>query len=281
MRDVVGEYDIAVIGGGINGAGIARDAALRGFKVILLEKSDFGGGTTAWSSRLIHGGLRYLEYAEIPLVFESLQTRYPGKRVVLLGHSMGSYVAQSYAMRFGNDLAALILSGSTWPARMLVRIGRLLALIESWRHGKTGASALLDQLGFGDFNKKFEPARTELDWLSRDAEEVDRYVADPLCGGPYSTGLWRDLLGGLLEISKDAALRKIPGDLPILITGGAEDPVGGATGMQKLISHYEATEHRNVNLRVYADGRHEMLNEINRDEFTTDLLRWIETVSDA
>jgi glycerol-3-phosphate dehydrogenase len=68
-------YDIAVIGGGINGAGIARDAALRGLRVILLEKDDFGGGTTSYSSRLIHGGLRYLEYGELPLVFESLHER--------------------------------------------------------------------------------------------------------------------------------------------------------------------------------------------------------------
>lgn len=70
-----GDYDIAVVGGGINGAGIARDAALRGMRVILLEKSDFGSGTSSWSSRLIHGGLRYLEYGEIPLVFESLHER--------------------------------------------------------------------------------------------------------------------------------------------------------------------------------------------------------------
>ena len=72
MTSASADYDIVVIGGGINGAGIARDAALRGLRVLLLEKDDFGGGTTSWSSRLIHGGLRYLEYAEIPLVFESL-----------------------------------------------------------------------------------------------------------------------------------------------------------------------------------------------------------------
>lgn len=209
------------------------------------------------------------------IVFEHMQARYPDKPVVLLGHSMGSYIAQSYAMRYGNDLAALILSGSTWPARILVRAGWLLARFESWRLGRQGESALLNKLGFGDFNKRFEPARTELDWLSRDADEVDDYVADPLCGGPYRTGLWLDLLGGLLEISRDAALRNIPGDLPVLITGGADDPVGGATGMQKLISHYEVTDHQTVSLRVYADGRHEMLNEVNRDEFTADLLSWI------
>jgi glycerol-3-phosphate dehydrogenase len=75
MPEAVPTYDLVIVGGGINGAGIARDAALRGLRVILLEKSDFGSGTTSWSSRLIHGGLRYLEYAEIPLVYESLHER--------------------------------------------------------------------------------------------------------------------------------------------------------------------------------------------------------------
>ncbi|MFQ5983846.1 MAG: FAD-dependent oxidoreductase, partial [Woeseiaceae bacterium] len=75
MPDAVPEYDLVIIGGGINGAGIARDAALRGLNVILLEKNDFGSGTSSWSSRLIHGGLRYLEYAEVSLVFESLHER--------------------------------------------------------------------------------------------------------------------------------------------------------------------------------------------------------------
>jgi alpha-beta hydrolase superfamily lysophospholipase len=207
-------------------------------------------------------------------VFEFLRSRYAGKSIVLLGHSMGSYIAQSYAMRYGDQLAALILSGSTWPSRLRLFPGRLLAVLESWRHGRRGESALLDKLGFGDFNKRFEPARTELDWLSRDPDEVDLYVADSLCGGPYSTGLWRDLLGGLLEVSKNAALRRIPQNLPILITGGADDPVGGEIGMSELYSRYAATGHRDVAKKTYAGGRHEMLNETNRDEFTTDLLRW-------
>lgn len=69
------KYDLIVIGGGINGAGVARDAALRGLKTILLEKNDFASGSSSWSSRLIHGGLRYLEYFEFPLVRESLKER--------------------------------------------------------------------------------------------------------------------------------------------------------------------------------------------------------------
>lgn len=68
-------FDVAIIGAGINGAGIARDAAMRGLRVIVLDKNDMCSGCSAISSRLIHGGLRYLEYGEIPLVYESLHER--------------------------------------------------------------------------------------------------------------------------------------------------------------------------------------------------------------
>ncbi|MGI9237396.1 MAG: lysophospholipase [Woeseiaceae bacterium] len=203
-----------------------------------------------------------------------LRQRFAEQPIVLLGHSMGSYIAQSYAMRYANELAALILSGSTWPSRPLLIVGRALARLISWFRGKRGQSPLLDKMGFGAFNKPFEPARTELDWLSRDPAEVDKYVNDPLCGGPYTTGLWIDLLGGLLEISTAHALHEIPSGLRILITGGSEDPVGGHVGMSKLASHYQTAGHERVTKKIYTGGRHEMFNETNRDEFTEYLLTW-------
>src|SRR3984957_12330740 len=70
-----GLVDIAVIGGGINGAGIARDAAGRGLKVLLCEKGDLAEGTSSRSGKLVHGGLRYLEYYEFRLVREALIER--------------------------------------------------------------------------------------------------------------------------------------------------------------------------------------------------------------
>jgi len=198
--------------------------------------------------------------------------------LVLLGHSMGSYIAQFYAMHFGANVNALILSASTLASRVPLSLAYAIAKIESWRLGVRGKSALLNKLGFGSFNKAFRPARTEHDWLSRDEQEVDRYVADPLCGGPYSCGLWLDLLGGLLDISSDNALSRITSDLPILITGGAADPVGGNRGMGKLAMHYAQTGHQRVKVKIYPDGRHEMLNDINRDEVTRDWLAWIEAI---
>lgn len=209
------------------------------------------------------------------IAHEHIREQFPGLPIVMLGHSMGSYVAQGFAMHYGAKLSGLLLSGSMWPQRVKLLPAILIALFESLRVGKRGMSALLDKLGFGNFNRRFEPARTEMDWLSRDHHEVDRYVADPLCGGPYTCGLWRDLLGALFELGSDYSLNRIPADLPILITGGSNDPVGGEDSMTRLTMHYAQTGHQRVTMKLYPDGRHEMLNETNRDEVTRDWLEWI------
>lgn len=202
-----------------------------------------------------------------------------GAPVILLGHSMGSYVAQNYAMYHGTRIAALILSASTWPSKLKLWPAFVVAHAEGWRVGAGRHSKLLHYLGFSSFNRPFNPARTELDWLSRDAAEVDKYVADPLCGGPYTCGLWQDLFGGLLKITSDAEILRVPSDLPILISGGERDPVGGDTGMGRLAMHYAQTLHSRLTVKIYPDGRHEMLNETNRDEVTRDWLDWIDATT--
>jgi alpha-beta hydrolase superfamily lysophospholipase len=112
--------------------------------------------------------------------------------------------------------------------------------------------------------------------VSRDEAEVDAYIDDPLCGGPFTTGLWRDLTGGLMALASDDNIVRIPSDLPILISGGSVDPVGGEKKLGSLALHYAQTHHGRMKVKIYADGRHEMLNEINRDEVTADWLDWIE-----
>ncbi len=202
--------------------------------------------------------------------------RYPGLPVVLLGHSMGSYIAQDFVMRHPHSVSALVLSGSTWPSRLQVWLGRWLARWEALRRGRRHRSKRLNAMAFGAFNRRFEPARTPFDWLSRDVAEVDRYIADTLCGSVASATLWQDLLGGLLAISSATALQRIPSGLPVLITGGEEDPVGGRRGMTRLAAAYERSGHTAVTLKIYSGGRHEMLNETNRDEVTDDILGWLE-----
>jgi alpha-beta hydrolase superfamily lysophospholipase len=217
--------------------------------------------------------------ADNKLVNDSIREQFAARPIVLLGHSMGSYFAQHFAMHHAAFLSGLILSASTWPSRVQLLPAFVIAHFERLRIGARGRSALLDYMGFGKFNKPFEPARTGQDWLSRDEAEVDKYVGDPLCGGPYSCSLWCDLIGGLFYISSDDALLRIPSDLPILITGGESDPVGGDKGMTRLAMHYAQTSHQRLKLKIYAGGRHEMLNEINRDEVTADWLSWIGTTT--
>jgi len=209
------------------------------------------------------------------LVQEEIMARFPGLPLVLLGHSMGSYIAQCFMMRHAGNVQALILSAPTYASRLQLRTGHLLAAFEVWRSGPRMKSALLNQLSFGGFNQRFAPNRTEFDWLSRDENEVDKYVADPLCGALSSNKLWHDLTGGLLEITSRRSLSRIPAHLPILITGGEQDSVGGAKGLGRLARAYRATGHSDVSLRVYDGARHEMLNETNRDEFSADVFNWI------
>jgi alpha-beta hydrolase superfamily lysophospholipase len=212
---------------------------------------------------------------DVDVVNEFVRQSMPGVPVVLLGHSMGSYIAQNFAMYHSARLAGMILSASTWPSKLKLLPAFVIAHIEAWRLGASANSPLLHKLGFSDFNKPFNPARTDLDWLTRDEDEVDKYIADPLCGGPYTCGLWRDLFGGLLRIYSDNSLRRVSSELPILITGGELDAVGGDRGMGRLATRYAQTLHSRLKVRIYPEGRHEMLNEINRDEVTRDWLDWI------
>ena len=207
-------------------------------------------------------------------VHNDIRKRFDGRPIMLLGHSMGSFFAQAFAAEFATPLAGLALSGSGWPSRLQLLPGRLVATIEAWRLGKHGYSKLLDKMGFGSFNKPFAPARTDYDWLTRDAAEVDKYIADEFCGGAFTCGLWLDLLAGISDVTRDSTLQRIPSGLTVLILGGAADPVGGDDALGKLAFHYAQTGHSRLKVRIYADGRHEMLNETNRDEVTAHLVEW-------
>lgn len=210
-------------------------------------------------------------------VINELKRRQPGIPLLLLGHSMGSFISQAWAIEHGSAINALLLSGSNYGSTFEYRAGRQVARFEKWRLGARGKSALLEFLSFGAFNKAFRPNRTAYDWLSRDASEVDKYIADPLCGFRVSNQLWIDLLGGLIDISDTQNLARIPPALPVYIFGGDRDPVGKhGKGLPKLAAKLHEAGLENVTLKLYEDGRHEMLNETNRDEVLADLAAWIE-----
>ena len=202
---------------------------------------------------------------------------HPGAPIILLGHSMGSFLTQHFIGLHGDAVAGVVLSGSSGKPSALAAAGRLIGRLERLRLGRRGRSTLMQRLSFDAFNKPFAPSRTPFDWLSRDAAEVDKYIADRLCGFPASIQLWIDVLDALGEISSERHLARIPRRLPIYVISGSRDPVGGNTrSVAQLLAAYRRAGLDRVVHRFYADARHELFNETNRDEVTRDLIAWLD-----
>jgi alpha-beta hydrolase superfamily lysophospholipase len=201
----------------------------------------------------------------------------PDCPVFLLGHSMGSFLTQGYIQKYGAHLQGAILSGSNGDPGPAIKPGIYLAKLISRIYGDRHKSKALTTLVFGSYNNGIKPLRSPFDWLSRDEAEVNKYVIDPYCGTLFTASFFRDFFLFLQEISQVQVLRQIPKQLPIYLFSGSQDPVGlKSKGIMNLIKTYEELRLEDITYRLYEGGRHEMLNEINRDEVTRDLLNWLD-----
>jgi alpha-beta hydrolase superfamily lysophospholipase len=200
----------------------------------------------------------------------------PGTPIIFLGHSLGSFLGRGFIAEHSDALAGVALSGSNGKPPAIATLGRLIAREERLRLGKRGKSNLIFQLWFGEFNKPFKPARTDFDWLSRDERQVDAFVADPLCGFPFTTQLAIDVLDALPYVTSRKSLAAIRKDLPITVFSGERDPVGA--NIKGLIQDLKATGFTELTTRIYPGARHETLNETNRDEVTRDLIAWLDGI---
>jgi alpha-beta hydrolase superfamily lysophospholipase len=208
---------------------------------------------------------------------QRIRADHPNTPVVIFGHSLGSFMVQQFLGDHGDAVAAAVLSGTNGRPPATAGLGRNIAKLERLRVGPHGKSPLLQSLFFGAFNKPFEPARTPFDWLSRDPVEVDKYVADPLCGFDSQVQLFLDILRGLPGVADPARQARIPKSLPIYIFRGSRDPVGG--NVDQLLNAYHAARLQHVTYKLYPEARHETLNETNRDEVTQDLIAWLDGVT--
>ncbi|MEA4870802.1 MAG: alpha/beta hydrolase [Christensenella sp.] len=201
---------------------------------------------------------------------------YPAIPFILMGHSMGSFLARTYAGRTGGDFDAFIFSG-TAGANPVLAIGKLIAKREIKKTGGKLPSMTLFKMSFGSYNKAFQPNRTPNDWLSRDDAHVDAYNADDNCGFPFTAHAMYDVFTGLSEISNEKWASRVPKH-PILVFSGAMDPVGNkGKGVKQVHRWLEKTGHE-AELKLYDGGRHEMLNEINRKDVYNDVLLFINAV---
>src|SRR6478609_5847792 len=208
-----------------------------------------------------------------------IAAKHSGLPIVLLGHSMGSTLAEQFMGDHGDVLAGVVLSGANGKPTSLAKLGRAIVRAERVRLGARGKSKLVQSLTFDAFNKNFAPARTAFDWLSRDPAEVDKYVADPLCGFSATVQLWLDLLAGWAEVSRAAHRNRVPKQLLLYLIAGERDPVSGNTRqLGPWMAEYRAAGLVNLAHKFYPDARHELFNETNRDEVTHDLIAWLDRV---
>lgn len=239
-----------------------------------------GHGRTGEAATLGHfadddGWSKVLE--DLAAVTRHALGEHPGLPVVLFGHSMGSFLARDYAVRHGGDLCAVVVCGTAADPGLLGKVGAMIATTEARVRGPRHPSALMNKLTFGAYNAAFKPTRTDFDWLSRDEAEVDKYIADPLCGFVCTSRFYSDLLGGLARVNSDAVMAGISSELPMLVISGTQDPVGGkqAAGVNAVADQLRRSGVADLTVKVYPEARHELLNETNRDEVTADVLAWI------
>ena len=204
-----------------------------------------------------------------------IRTERPGLPVFVLGHSMGSIVAQQYIEQCGPGLVGVILSGS-WGT--LGDTTGMMAAVDQAIATQGPDAPSMESVGmFASFNQRFA-GETGFEWLSRDPAEVRKYVDDPWSGSfAFSNGMVRDFFVGMEETWRPENEARIPKALPVLILSGDQDPAGGySAGTQVLIDRYRALGLPDLTSRFYPGARHEILNGTNRLEVQADILGWLD-----
>ena len=204
-------------------------------------------------------------------------SRFRGIPYYLLGHSMGSFLTRTYLIRHRTGLDGAILSGTGQQNKALVTGGLVLSKIEIQRNGPHYKSKLLNDIAFGKYNDSFGHTRTPYDWLSRDQSVVDDYIDDPQCGFIPSAGLFHQMMRGVDYITNRKNVARMKKSLPIYFISGDKDPVGeNGKGVIRAYKSFLKAGMGDVTMKLYHDGRHEMLNELNRDEVFQDVLTWLD-----
>lgn len=202
--------------------------------------------------------------------------RYPDLPYFMMGHSMGSFLVREYLCLHASNLAGAILMGTGDTPKSKLSFAQTLAGFLCSVRGRMGRDKLLNNMAFSGYNKRIRGGATGKEWLSRDEEQVRKYVEDPLCGFPFTNNAFYEFFKCMLFLKNPENLMGMPKDLPVLFVSGAEDPVGNyGRGVRIVEEQFRETGLRDVTCTLYPEDRHELLNEIDRATVYQDLLTWM------
>ncbi len=224
-----------------------------------------------------HGGW-FTAVADTYKLLEDTREEFPGVPYVLFGHSMGSFIARTILCKYPHSgISAAVICGTGWQSAFALPAVIKLVDAVCKRSGETKPNEKLQNLVFGSYNARVEHPRTPNDWLSRDRQQVDAYIAHPLCGFTASAGLLREMMKGIYYIEQPRNLAAMRKDLPVFFIAGGDDPVGSyGKGVRTAAEAFRKAGMTDVSVRIYPLGRHEILNEINKEEIYADIYRWVQ-----
>ncbi len=206
-----------------------------------------------------------------------IKQQYPTLPLILLGHSMGSFIARLYLAHYSDEVDAAVIVGTGGPEAPS-GLARKLAQILIVKKGERYRSKQLDRMAFGSYNKKFKKEHDSYSWLTRDTAIRDRYAQDPFCTYIFTTRAFYDLFDLLHAVSKKSWAGKIRKDLPMLLMSGDMDPVGNyGKGVEKVFHRLADAGIEDVTLRLYKNGRHEILNELGRETIFDQTIEWMDS----
>ncbi len=259
--------------------GFAEELCRAGFVVVGCDFVGHGESARACDAPLGYFG--YYDQKELlPVDIHTLRqwasAQWPELPYFMFGHSMGSFAVRAYIAEHGEGLMGAILSGTGYQPPLLLAFGRALVKILSVLRGDRHYSHFIEKLLLGGYNKPFAPSRTAFDWLSSLDATVDAYVNDPLCGEGFTLNGDRELLNCIRRACSKATARATPHDLPLLFVSGEKDPVGDMRrGVLRSVEILQEAGESAITVKFYDNNRHEVLNDISRDEFIADVIAWM------
>ena len=258
----------------------ARYLTERGFAVVGNDHLGHGSSVAAGAPRLYFGpkGSWNRVVEDMEHLRKLTHRKFPNLPYFLLGHSMGSFLARTYLIRYPGTVDGAVIMGTGYLSSAATAASLAVISGECLRNGESKPSAMATRASFGIYNRRFAPNRTPMDWLSLNPDNVDAYLKDPLCQGNASAGLFREMLSGIRFDCNSSNLRKMNRRTPILFISGAMDMVGDCSkGVERAAAAFRKAGMRDVTVKLYPELRHEVLKEACREQVYGDIDRWLES----
>lgn len=259
-------------------------AYLNSLGYIVIGDDHRAHGRTAGESRLgmVPDGDCFADTIQDEIIITEYAKHEYGLPLIVFGHSYGSFLAQGYIQRASGDVIGAVLCGSACQTGAPVLLGKIVASVQTALQGKDAPAELIRKLSFGAYDAKFKSERKPFAWGNRDDAEREKYLADKYCDFTLSAGFYKSFFGGLSRLYKANALSSIRKDLPLFIISGDKDPVGGMGKLVvKLYNKYVSIGMTRVSMKLYPDARHELLNELNKQDVYSDIADFLDSCCES